>query len=393
MAAKSYQQKLIREELDAHIEDMMADLISEGMDPIEAKTIAQREFGNQQDIEAEVLHIHRRWTWLPWSPTALITTVYGIILLILIIMTFAFFESIEGTAVEVLTVWTIYGAIIGMALLILLWFSEYFGWHNRSMLFISAAVSMLLAISLTIIFDIDKFETNIHAAAFTLLVILVGNIVWSHLGVRLRQAVVYLHAIIVLRSIITHDPLFSYIAKPGCWFITQDAALTGALASCTQTFWWSPILLPIYLTCIISSAYIVYALLKYLRAQYVQTIRKVGIGACFMGMIVTPVFVHDINDQAWFDVLHKKPEIYQAYQDILGRNPTDSEMEFYAKTRSYEHINKIREVLFTSEEHTQKIQMIYTEVLGRKATKKELKQHIANKDTVSDIYLQLESQQ
>lgn len=391
MAARSYQQQLVREELDAHIEDMTADLISDGMDPAEAKALAKREFGNQQDIEAEVLQIHRRWAWLPWSPAALISAVYGIGLLIVVVITFVFFESIEGTAIEVITVWTIYGAIIGMALLILLWFSEYVGWHTRSMLFMGAAVSMLLAISLTIIFDIDKFETTIHAAAFSLLVILVGNVVWKYLGIRVRQVLVYLPVVIVLRSIITHDPLFSYIAKPGCWFITQDGPLTGTLASCTQTYWWSPVLLPIYVTLIISTTYVGFYLVRYLRSQHVNIIRKVGMSAGFVSMIATPVFVHDINDHAWFDVLHKKPEIYQSYQDILGRNPTDSEMEFYAKTRSYEHMNKIRQVLLASDERTQKIHIIYNNTLGRDATEQELEQHSTNNDSISDIKLQLQS--
>lgn len=391
MKSKSYQQKLIREELDAHIEDMVKDLISDGMDPAAAQALAERNFGNIPEIEHEVIQIHSRLAWLPWSPTAIITCLYTLPLAILVIITLTFFESIEGTVFEVFSVWSIYGGVIGLALLIELSLSHYFGWQHRSMLFISGAITMLLAISLTIIFDIDKFETNIHAAAFSVMVILIGNFLWKTIGVRVKQIIVYLLTIIVLRSIITHNPLFSFIAKPGCWFITQDTELTGALASCTQTYWWSPILLPIYLTVIISGSYAVYVLSKYLQAQYIQWYKKAGVVAFFIVMVFTPMFVNDINDEAWLDILHKKPEIYQSYQDILGRNPTDSEMQFYAQTRSYEHMNKIREVLYVSKERTQKIQLVYKEILQRKATKKELDHHAKHKDTVDSIYETLQN--
>lgn len=390
MAKASYQQKLIREELDAHIQDMVDDLISEGMDPAAARALAQQEFGDLQDIEAEVVLLHKRLAWLPWSPISIITTTYTLLLVILITIAFSFFNSIEGTAFEVVTVWAIYGGVIGMGALLIYWLSEYFGWHTRAMVFVSAAVTMVMALSLTIIFDIDKFETNIHAAAFSVLVIGVANFVWNSISVRFKQLIVYLQSIVVLRSIITHDPLFSYIAKPGCWFVTQDAELTGALASCVQVYWWSPILIPIYLTAIISVGYIAYVLTKYIQAQMISMYRKVGISLSCVGLILVPIFIHDINDQAWLDILSKKPEIYQAYEDILDRQPTDSEMEFYAKTRSYEHMNKIREVLFASEEREQKIQIVYKEILQRKASQQELTQHDTNKDSIADIYQQLE---
>lgn len=386
MAKASYQQKLIREELDAHIQDMVDDLVSDGMDPTAAKALAQQEFGDRQDIEAEVVLIHKRLAWLPWSPISIITTTYTLLLVILITIAFSFFNSIEGTAFEVVTVWTIYGGVIGMGVLMIFWLSEYFGWHTRAMVFVSAAVTMVMALSLTVIFDIDKFESIIHAAAFSVLVIVIANFVWNSISVRFKQLLVYIQSIIVLRSIITHDPLFSYIAKPGCWFITQDAELTGALASCVQVYWWSPILIPIYLTGIISVGYVGYVLSKYIQAQMVSMYRKVGISLSCIGLVIVPVFIHDINDQAGLDILSKKPEIYQAYEDILDRQPTDSEMAFYAKTRSYEHMNKIREVLFASDERTQKINLVYKEILQRKASQQELTQHDTNKDSIADIY-------
>lgn len=390
MAKASYQQKLIREELDSHIEDMVDNLVLNGMDPAAAKALAEQEFGDREEIETEVVLIHKRLAWLPWSPISIITATYALLLVMLIAIAFTFFNSIEGTAFEVVTVWTMYGGVIGMGALMIYWLSEYFGWHTRAMVFVSAAVTMLMALSLTAIFDIDKFETTIHAAAFTALFIAITNFVWNSISVRFKQLIVYLQSIVVLRSIITHDPLFSYIAKPGCWFITQDAELTGALASCVQVYWWSPILIPIYLTAIISVGYVMYVLTKYIQAQLVSMYRKVGISLSCIGLVIIPVFIHDINDQASLDILSKKPEIYQAYEDILDRQPTDSEIAFYAKTRSYEHMNKIREVLFASDERKHKINLVYKEVLHRKATDQEIIQHDANKDSIADIYKQLE---
>ncbi len=391
MAKASYQQKLIRQELDAHIADMVDDLVLNGMDRVEANVLAQREFGDRQEIEAEVILIHKRLAWLPWSPISILSATYALLLAILVVITFAFFSSVEGTAIEVVTVWSIYGGVIGMGALMIFWLSEYFGWHTRAMIFVSAAVTMLMALSLTVIFDIDKFETTIHAAAFSALVMVIANFVWNSISVRFKQLIIYLQSIVILRSIITHDPLFSYIAKPGCWFVTQDSALTGALANCVQVYWWSPILIPVYLTGLISIGYLGYVFAKYVRAQVVSMYRKAGVTLGCIGLIIVPMFVHDINDQAWLDVLSKKPEIYQAYEDILDRQPTTSEMEFYATTRSYQHMNKIREVLFASDERKQKINLVYKEILSRKATDKEIAQHNADKDSIIDIHNQLYS--
>lgn len=394
----SYQDKLIREELDAHLADCVDDLVAGGMSHETAHAKATAQFGDVTVVAEAVARVDQGpgvLAWLnrlPWRPTSILTTLYVAMLCILSITTYNWFSAIEGTITESVTVLWIYGALIGLGALLTYWLTDFFGWHTLRGIWITVCVTQLLAVSLTIVFDIDKFETNLHALAFSGLVLVIAKLLWSRLPLIGKQVLTYGHGVVVLYSVIYHEPLFKFIAKPGCWFITPDVAeLTGALATCHQVQWWDVILYPLYTAAAIGLGYLGWTLVQYWRNAGTQLHRKILLSVSCAGIMITPWFVQDINNEARLDILPYKATIYESYNHILDRKPTADEIDFYAVTRSYEHIDKIEAVLYESNERTIKINELYNTHALPKPDQATIQRYNTNYNSIININQQLET--
>lgn len=386
MKKDTYQSKEIREELAGHMADIVEDLVAEGLSRAAAVKKAEAMFGDLDAIEQNVLALHRNFSWVRWNPVSMLAVGYLVLLLLLMVSTYGSYETVAGTYLEIVTVLWIYGAIVGLGLVLSYWLTDFFGWKTMKGFLISTVIVQLLALSLTIIFDVDKFEVNIHAIAFSTILLASGRILWPRLNIMMKQILVYGQVAVVLRSIILHEAIFSYIAKPGCWFITPDnVPLTGALSYCTQVTWSSPMLFPIYVTLLGGASYLGYFLWKVWQNRGTKLYRKIIISCSCAGMIIAPLTFQDLNNEARLDIIPSKAAIYNMYDETLGRAPTSAELEFYALTRSYEHMSKMQEVLMASEERRLKINLLYQAAQHREASDQEITEHNEQSQTISEI--------
>lgn len=391
MKAAERQKQLIREELEAHIEDMTADFVAAGMDAALAREKAESSFG---DMDAHVEATADVEQVLPSrfrQPRVLACIGYAIVLLGML----AAIESIGASSVtgqlQVFTLWWVFVGITGMVLLFLYWIIDYLGLKTAYVLRVGLLFTILASLSMTSVLDVDNFEVNVHAVIAGIMVYLLGEVFWKRMSAAARRAIIYAFGAVVSWSTLIEEPIFGFIGTARCLFITPDnVELVGVLAACEQVPLVGRATAPIILAVLLGAPYMVYFALKYWRAHGVQLSRKLIFTAGLVAMPVAPMIVTDVNNYGELDVIPQKAVIYETYMEILGRAPEDKDYLFYARTRAYENMVGIEEILYNSYERRLKINLLHLEYLGRSATKDEVDLYVFNRKSIEAIREELQ---
>jgi hypothetical protein len=151
-------------------------------------------------------------------------------------------------------------------------------------------------------------------------------------------------------------------------------------------------LLPIYITLFIGIPYFIYFLIRYCLNKGSKIYRKIVLTSATISCLIVPVLFNDINNYNQISIIPWKAEIYNIYQEVLGRDPEEKDIEFYAITRAFKDMSKVRQILYTSKERKVKINLIFVEVLNRQATAKEVEFYVAKRFGVEEIYNRLRNQ-
>lgn len=378
-----FKNKEILTELQSHIQERSEELRFKGLTPEKAQKQAAQEFGQLETVYQQVKNI-KGSAWLPWlSPKALLLWTYCFLTMALLAIYFGFKNQVAGTIFEPLLLYWAGFSIVGGTVIISYWLIEFLGLGKHKTLWVTILFIALLNLPITAILDIDNFEVNVHAMFLGITLILLSKIFWPKLTIWWQKFIIYGYAIIATTSILREKPLFNFIGKARCLFLTPDnVPLTGALASCQQVQPWSGMLIPVYLTLLIGVPYLFYFLIRYWLNKSTRLYRKIILSSSALGLIIVPMVVNGVNNYGQIDIVPRKAEIYQLYQEILQRDPTAEEIEFYAQTRAYQHLDRIRETLLNSEEYNinldqapwrPTIEQIYWDILGRDPRTNELR--------------------
>lgn len=391
MPKRSYQDKLILEELEGHIEDAVEDLVHQGMDEKSARKKAHSQFGNFESIHEEVSAIHSHPSWILLHPATLCVVAYGFVSLVLFM--WYVITDVNGTAIELFTLWWIFFGIGSVVLMVNRWITEYLGLQSIQVIWTTFLFTFFASLSLTVVLDIDNFEGSIHALLLAAVLIISSKLLWNKLTVRWKYILIYGFTVATIWSSAAEQPLFDFIGTARCLFITpDDIPLTGALAYCKQIKPFSGYLIPIYLVMLIGAPYLFRFLWRYLQSTATARYRKMILTAAFAAIPLFPFFLNDLNNYGQLDVVKWKPDIYEVYWETLGRRPEEKDILFYAQTRAYENLDAVREVLYNSKERKIKIDLIYQEVLGRNARKRQTQQYVEHRTSVDEIYNELRLQ-
>lgn len=378
-----FKNKEILTELQSHIQERSEELRFKGLTPEKAQKQAAQEFGQLETVYQQVKSI-KGSAWLLWlNPKALLLLAYCFLTIALLIIYFGFKNWLVGTIFEPLLLYWAGFSIVGGTVIISYWLIEFLGLGKHKTLWVTILFIALLNLPITAILDIDNFEVNVHAMFLGITLILLSRIFWPKLTIWWQKIIIYSYAIIATTSILREKPLFNFIGKARCLFLTPDnVPLTGALASCQQVQPWSGMLLPVHLTLLIGVPYFFYFLIRYWLNRGTQLYRKVILSCSALGLIMIPIAVGGINNYGQLDIIPWKAEIYQIYHEVLGRDPTAEDIEFYATTRAYQHLDLIKETLMNSEEYNidfnqapwrPTIEQIYWDILGRDPRTNELR--------------------
>jgi len=373
----------IKEELTSHFDDLVFELMAEGVSRSEAEKQASIEFGDFEKHLKETIAVSGA---LPWSLAKIFNGVYLLSGLTLIILAVGFPSLIAGTHVETALLWWVFSCYLLLGLIGERWLIEYRGIDSKHSVWLAMTWTHLIALAATVILDIDKFENNVHAIVFSLLVLTPVLLLWNKLDTKIRRLVIYLQTTVVLWSIFTDTLIFNFLMPARCFFVTPDnVPLNGVLSSCTQVQLSNPALYPIYAVVMLGLPLIAVTLYKYSRNQGSFRYRKACLPLLSVLVIFVPWFINDINNEAMLDVISAKPKIFAIYQSSLGRDPEDKDIRFYAKTRAYTNLDKIEETLNASDERKQVIQKIYLNKTGRVATNEEIEAAVDSKISVQEL--------
>lgn len=398
MNKASYTEQRIDEELRSHIEDMVDDLVLQGVDRAQARKQALAAFGDMEQIKRDTLQYASSNVGLftRLSTAQLLFTIYVICFLILIILWGTIGHSLYGARLEPVLLWWVFIGITGLITLLVHWMQEYYGLQERA--FLTPIIFVLLAsLSLTNILDIDNFEVNVHAVLLGALFFIALNIFWGKISIRFKQYLLYGFSILTTWATLAEQPLFNFLSywfgQSRCLFIMPSPVpLHGELAKCQQVTWTNVPLLSLYTLLLVGVPVILFFLAKYWTNSATRLWRKCVMTLACLALPLAPFAVNGINQFGALDVIPWKAGIYASYEEILGRDPEPKDLEFYAMTRSYLHMDRVREQLYISEERRIKIDLITQEVLHRHATPEEIQYFVDHRQSVQQIYDELRQQ-
>lgn len=386
----SYQQQKIREELEAHLNDLTAELIAAGRDPDMARREAEKMFGNRELIVGQIIAEEHVGWWNRYHPIVPITFFHLFLAVGIFVTSRLMPSSVEGTFFEPLFLWWTYVGLIGAALIVMRWIMEYTGLRGSAALWLNLAFIAVTTFSLTFIYDIDRFELLVDIFLLGAVLGATSRFWWRLIDARFRRWVVLVYGLISLVSTLLQKPIFFFLKQKQCYYVTPDLVDQGLEAmQCHQVNLLSSVFgLIVVISPIALFGFLGFVFL-YARDRSVAAHRKIGLLVVTGLLLFTPLFLQDIDNYGAISVLPWKTEIYKAYEEILGRRPEPKDIEFYAATRSYVHMGEIKDVLYASRERRLKINLIFEEALKRPATETEIEQYVRNRWSVEDIYRQL----
>ncbi|MBI3963620.1 MAG: hypothetical protein HY341_01345 [Candidatus Kerfeldbacteria bacterium] len=375
----------IREELDSHLAELIEDFVADGFAPDAAEHEARRVFGNPTQLADAVAAIDGRRRF-GTSFRLSIVRFYAFIALLLGIVFVSGHPHINGTIVEPLALTWLSVGVILLVTRVLHWVVEYTGYDTARPMLVGTAFSALVGMSITILFDVDKFLVPLYILALGILSAALGTAFWDRMSVMVRRVLVYGYGSIATWAALNAGLVLNLLGVQRCVYLTPDVLpIPQDLAQCTQIPWQSSALYPFYAMLAIGLPYLGVFLFRYWQSHASFTYRKALLTLAVAAIPAVPSMTHDINNLGQLDVVRWKPAIFESYQDILGRDPQDKDIEFYAMTRAYRDLPRVRAVLYASHERQLKINLLYEESLGRPATEQELQSAVAAHRTVEQI--------
>ncbi|EKD76402.1 MAG: hypothetical protein ACD_43C00125G0003 [uncultured bacterium] len=383
--------RFIDDELNAHLLDLADDLVAQGMKPADAMAAAQHQFGDTATIRRDLIALH------PIRSGLLMPIMFGLLLALVLPFYFLhnnFPEQYIGLMSERVILWWWYFFITLAVAALANWLMEFYGLQQRTSLYNVLGFALAANIIITLVLDINNFEVNLHAIVFTFFCAALLNWLWVKLSINWKKRLLIIVTVVIIISALREQPLFQFALQDSCLFIAPDKSpLVGALKNCVQIAWWHPLLYPIYATLLASTIILLHHGFLLWRNTGTAWWRKFIISGAFALLPITPLVYHDINHYGELDIVPWKLEINQAYIHILGRSPEEKDYDFYAQTRSYQHMSRVREVLRASAERRIKISTIYKKIIGREPNTEIVESYATSPKSIKTIRHELKKQQ
>lgn len=385
-------EKEIRLELASHLEEQEGELVRQGVTQDQARLQALELFGDvERHLQATVaVSAHSRFLVHPTTALLIVSLWFFMCSWILVaVLT----DSTGQFMAEKLFVWGGFLSLAGLGLCLNRFLMEYFGLKHQSIVYASLLLSSLLSFSLTALLDVNNFEVTLHLLMLAVALSIILHFVWKRQVVSVKQGVLYLFSLVAVLVAATEQPLFGFLSPLRCVFIQSDSTpLTGALSSCQQLPLWHPLLLILYALVIGGGAYLLTIVWSIVKNKSTQLYKKIILVASLSSLGVMPVILPDMNKYGELDIIPWKIEIYTAYEEILGRQPEQKDIDFYARSKAYQDMLHLKEVLYESAERKVKIDLVYQEILKRPATSQEIQLWNEQQSTVEEIRDQLTKQ-
>ncbi len=375
-----------RDELDSHLQDCADELVKLGYEPDAALTEAKQRLGDPEQIAKQLAEVH------PWLAAyadwiALILLLVGIIPLYLLHYFAA--STLLGLVSDQLLLWWWAGGLVLVTLLLVKWQLSIISLARRLGLVVALSLGWFVATCVTIALDINNFETIIYNGLFGLSCIVVLLLFRKQFSLFYRQLFILVAVSLMIVFAWREAGLFEQQLFNQCLYLLDSDLTTAPSTLCHQVSPLSGYLWFIYALAALAIAHLSYYVLC-LWKDGTHLYRKVLTTGLLVCLPITSFSISGVNSTGTLDVVPWKVDIYTAYVDILGRRPEDKDYQFYATTRSYEHMSEVRAVLYTSTERQEKIKLLYQEILLREPTTEELEQYTSSKQTINQITQQLE---
>lgn len=372
----------IRAELDAHLADAEDAFIGDGLSRHEAKKRALAEFGDRASVEAQLVEIGVDRS-IPFG------VLLGVVayLVILAVLTAAEVAGVgKGTPLDILFLWWLQAGVGIATFLPVVWMAQYFGMRSAKTPVTAFAFSFLVALSVTFVVDMNDFETLLHLAPLLFALCLLASRFWRSVPLAAQRATLMAAHAFAVFAAFANVRAFGFLRPESCLFLRPSGVpLVGDLASCRQVTLPDPALLALGAVSLAFLALFVSSLVTFVRGAATAVGRKTAMLAFSVALPLAPLMTGNLNAYGQWDVLEWEPAIYAAYQDILGRNPQDKDIAFYAQTRSYLHMNRIRKVLAASKERRLVIDLAYKAAVGRPATVEEMAFHVDQRTPAASL--------
>lgn len=376
-------------ELQSHLIEAADELRAQGVSNDDAQQQARERFGSTENILAAItaLEPHRAW-WTPHASAALGAVVAIVISLGYWLRQYPF----SSVTFQPISLSLVYLGVFAAVTIVVKWICEYYGLQSRQAAWLSLLFALLVNFSVTTVFDLDKVFIPLHALMVAGAVIAFVVWRWTSLSVLGKRAVVYGFTLLTTWSAFHNQPMLSWLQTPPCIYITPDQVPAEQLAKCQHWSWETSGLWPIYLVALTGLFMCARFLIRYWHSRGSFRYRKLLLTMAMAAVPLVPLGMHDINNYGQLDIINWKPEIYQAYLDILGRRPQQSDIDFYSLTRSYQVMPKVKAVLYASRERRIKIDLLHQEILHRPASTAEIQYFVDSKLTIEKIRAALSSQ-
>lgn len=363
--------QFIDDELSCHLADCVDDLVAQGASVEQAQVEAKQKFGDELAIRTELKRLHP-----PLLKIALCILTGCALLTGLALFGLVYFKSdslLGITSQQLLLRWCFF-AVIALMVLLDYWVLQFFGIKQRQATVLSLLLTELVVLVITVVLDINNFEVAIHNAIFGLIMLGAMWLLWQHLAWLMRRLTIYGTSVVMIVSAELQRPLFNWVLPHPCLYVIKDDSipLTGALTHCQQVQWYQPILWLLYIIAAVSIVSLIGWVIQLWRNHGTQLSRKLAVSISLALLSLAPVMTHGINNHGALDIIPWERDIYTAYIEILGRAPQDKDIQFYATTKAYKHLSKVKTVLYNSPERYQKVKQVLQEISGKTPSQKQI---------------------
>lgn len=382
----------IRLELESHLADQQEEFRRAGMTNEQARTKTQNLFGNVEEHVQASMKAYST-AHLIWHPTTWVCLAS----LSCLAITTVLFTILQGSSVQLMAekvlIWNIFLSAVGVGVCLIRFLIEYFGFKALTVIYTSLVLSVLASFSVTNLLDLNNFEVTIHLLFLAIVVGVILQFTWPHLHLTSKRLFLYGFMGVSLLVAFTEYPLFEFLAPLRCAFIQPDQVVPlGNLPNCQQLPVWDPLVLGLFGSVVGGGIYFLFFLVRFLKNHSTAFYKKLVMVASVSSLGLAPMFSPGLNKHGQLDIIPWKVEIYAAYADILGRQPEQKDINFYAHTRAYQDMIRLKDVLYQSSERQLKIDLVYQEVLYRSATPEEIQFWVEQQATVEEIHAVLTNQ-
>lgn len=381
----------VRAELQAHLEERAEEYVSDGLSMAEAERRAQLDFGSLDEHVRATVRTHPPVEQLPFTRTQVAMVLYVLTVSVLGVLSWKWQGTSVAAEVEPVLWRVVQLGVVAVNVGLVYWIVRFYGLRSPVVAWVAAVWTLLYGFGITAILDIDNFEGTIHALLLVAVVLVVMQVAWKHVSVWWRRVVLYALAAVIPWSALTEHPVFDVVYQGRCLFVTPDPGpLTGVLQACQQVPLLSTTFFPVVALVVIGVPVILMLMVRMLMNRPATPIvRPLSFAAVLCMLVIAGWQFSDINNKGELDILPWKADIYDAYADALGRSPQDKDFRFYAETRAYLHIERIRQTLYASAERRLKITAVYQEVLRQDPTAEEVESWVSGQQSIEMIRLSL----